>query len=255
MKDNCNNVFGICAHYGFSSLLKIYQEMGCQSRDSRPLHLAVANNHSEITKTLIDTEASLVNAVDFEGRTALHVASFYGHIDIVRMLLNRGANVDAVTSTSRSTPLHLATLSGHTEVVGTLLNAGADPKLTMNLRWETPFHPALRNDNVERVLCFLHADQYLPESAISTECLSGPDQDANPFVAVLCGIEGFGRETSDGWTALHLAAAFQHAMIAEHLISHGANVGVKTTNGTTPLELAQKYDHSSVKVFLAPGKL
>ncbi len=73
----------------------------------------------------------------------------------------------------------------------TLLNAGADPKLTMNLRWEISFHPASRKDNVERVLCFLHADQYLPARVISTECLSGPDQDANPFVAcavALCGI-------------------------------------------------------------------
>ncbi len=124
----------------------------------------------------------------------------------------------------------------------------------MNLRWEISFHPASRKDNVERVLCFLHADQYLPESVIPTECLSGPDH-ANSIVAVLCGIEGVERETSDGWTALHLAAAFQRAMIAGHLISHGANVDVKTSNGTTPLEMAQKHNHSSVEVSLAPSKL
>jgi len=164
-----NTIFGICAYYGFETLLKIYLEMGTdlnaksQPCGPRPLHLAVANNRLSATEILLNAGASVDDFIDIEGRTALHVASFDGYDEVVRLLLEHGAQPNAVTSTSRSTPLHLAALAGNADIVKNLLESGADSNIAMNLTWETPLQYGTRSDDVSKVVSLLRANQLKPE--------------------------------------------------------------------------------------------
>src|SRR5262245_22811407 len=69
-----------------------------------------------------------VNAIAYDGWTALHLAAFFGHFDAAVVLLDAGADVRAVSRNSlRNTPLHAATAGKHTEVALLLLERGADP--------------------------------------------------------------------------------------------------------------------------------
>ena len=59
---------------------------------------------------------------------------------------------------------------------------------------------------------------------------------------------GINAYSADGWTALHLAAFFGHAKIAELLIAHDADATAKSrnSNGNTPLHAALAANHKFV---------
>jgi ankyrin repeat protein len=54
--------------------------------------------------------------------------------------------------------------------------------------------------------------------------------------------------SADGWTPLHLAAFFGHTKVAEHLLSHDADVTARSRNpnGNTPLHAALAGNHKFV---------
>jgi ankyrin repeat protein len=54
-----------------------------------------------------------------------------------------------------------------------------------------------------------------------------------------------------GWTALHMAAQWNHPGIARLLIEKGANKAYLDGGGRTPLEIAQKYESRDVVNFLS----
>lgn len=62
------------------------------------------------------------------------------------------------------------------------------------------------------------------------------------------GAPGVNDYSADGWTALHLAAFFGHAKIAELLITHHADVLARSrnANGNTPLHAALAGNHTLV---------
>ena len=66
-----------------------------------------------------------VNAIAFESETALHLAAANGHHDVVRTLLSKGALVDAEDENS-CTPLMFAALGNHPHSVKELLQHGAN---------------------------------------------------------------------------------------------------------------------------------
>ncbi len=81
-------------------------------------------------RTLLDEDASVVNAWSADGFTPLHFAAFFGHPEAAKLLVERGADLDA-RSTNRdfaldAAPLHSAAAAGQLEVCRVLLDAGAD---------------------------------------------------------------------------------------------------------------------------------
>jgi ankyrin repeat protein len=69
-----------------------------------------------------------VNAVAYDGWTALHLAAFFGHFDAAEVLLDAGADVHAVSHNSlKNTPLHAAAAGKHSEVALLLIERGANP--------------------------------------------------------------------------------------------------------------------------------
>jgi ankyrin repeat protein len=83
-----------------------------------PLHSAVAGQHLEIAKLLLDHGAD-ANAVQADGFTPLHGAAENGDDDMVTLLLAYGANKTAQDSQGR-TPLDLAVAQGYEDTVALL---------------------------------------------------------------------------------------------------------------------------------------
>jgi ankyrin repeat protein len=61
------------------------------------LHLAVGQNHKELTEALLKDGAD-VNASTTDDLTPLHMAAQNGNIDIATLLLDKGANINPVDS-------------------------------------------------------------------------------------------------------------------------------------------------------------
>ena len=64
------------------------------STGDTPLHLAVANNHSDVVKIFLGYDEVDVNKQDRQGRTAVYIASYYGYSHILKLLIDKNAKTD-----------------------------------------------------------------------------------------------------------------------------------------------------------------
>lgn len=76
-----------------------------------PLHAAVANQHLEIARMLLE-HGAWVNAVQQDSFTPLHGAAQNGQIELIRLLLDYGADPHLRTADGR-TSLDMAEAAGH----------------------------------------------------------------------------------------------------------------------------------------------
>jgi ankyrin repeat protein len=119
---------GLAAYFGQTEtvkyLLKAGADVNSSSKNSfgvTPLQSAVAGNHLEITRILLEAGAS-PNVRERSGDTPLHAAVQNGNVEIVRCLIFGGANVESINEKSEK-PIDLALKSGQHEIVS-LLKAG-----------------------------------------------------------------------------------------------------------------------------------
>ena len=222
-----NGILRECARYGFTELCTIYVEMGAdlderdESSGLPPLAIALYKQHWTTAAMLIERGASLIfdDNYNVEKASFLHHASACGRNDIVELLLKHGADPNAMTITSE-TPLHWAATLGQSKAIEILLRAGSDANSATQLTKERPVHFA----------SMLNCKEALQS---------------------LLGSADVKAQSSEGWTALHYAAAYGHIEIVEILISRGAEIDAETySSGTTPLVLASKYGHESVESIL-----
>lgn len=79
-----------------------------------PLHTALNNNHSDISKMLIEAGAN-VNIKQHGGFTPLHFAAQHGNIDLIIILLELGAEVTTLNDAGESAA-DLAAKKGYREI-------------------------------------------------------------------------------------------------------------------------------------------
>lgn len=91
---------------------------------TRPLHIAAAFGHIEITRSLIEHGAA-VDGVDDQLRTPLHFAAKYGQTQVIEVLVHSSANVNAL-DTHLESPCMLAASYGFLEAIQALIEGGAD---------------------------------------------------------------------------------------------------------------------------------
>ncbi|KAH9069639.1 hypothetical protein EDB83DRAFT_2582967 [Lactarius deliciosus] len=104
-------------------LLDIGADANAQKNDhTTPLHLAAANGHLEVVRTLLEHGVDLSVATTADNRTPLHEASRGGHVDIVRLLIKNGA--DASSDLNRL--LRLASTSRSVKTVQLFIQLGGD---------------------------------------------------------------------------------------------------------------------------------
>jgi ankyrin repeat protein len=107
----------------------------------REMFKAAKSGNTERVRTLLATDADLVNARDTDGSTPLHCAAWKGHPEVVALLLKAGANVNAQNSNGHwgTTALHAAAHANQAAVAQLLIEHGADVN-ARDLSGKTPMH-------------------------------------------------------------------------------------------------------------------
>ena len=167
-----------------------------------------------------------VNARQPDGATALHWAAYADDAETTALLIRAGANVNVANDHGVS-PFAIAARQGNANILGQLMKAGADPndKLNEVNSGETPLMHAARSGSAEAVRLLIFA-----------------------------GARVNARESWNGQTALHWAAAEGQGAIVETLIEGGADVRQRSNAGSTPFMFAvREGDVRSVRAFLAAG--
>lgn len=157
-------------------------------------------------------DKNLVNAYDYDGRTALSIAIKTNSVEIIEILLKNGALPDIVERETCTSPLLLSVNMGLHPAIKMLLASGASVNLC-DSRCITPLMIAsYRDDNITvNMLCHTFAD------------LNAQDE--------------------NGWTALHYAAYGNASKCILMLLSDGANRNIRDKNERKPIHIARYMKH------------
>lgn len=123
-------------------------------RGGTPLHWSISR---EVIEALADKNCD-INALNFDGRTALHIMVLRGRLECVVALLSIGAE-HSIKDNEGNTPLHLAVKQTNISIVQALIVFGADLEAKDN-NGCTPRHVLpneMKNNDFDRILYVLHA--------------------------------------------------------------------------------------------------
>ncbi len=182
------------------------------------LQLAALAGFADCVKVMIQNGAD-VNAVDYDGLTALLRAAWHGLVDVAKVLIKSGADVNAVTEFRKETALHMAAEYGHIDVVKVLIQNGADVNAVNESNW-TALHYASRDGH-----------------ATVAKVLIQNGADVNAVTTMKS-------------TALHYAAQYNRFDIAKVLLQNGADVNAVDRNESTALHFATHEETVTVNLYI-----
>lgn len=127
-------------------------------KGSRLLKAAAHGNH-EVCRTLVDSDASLINFVDEDGMTAMHHAAKAGYVETVEALLELQFDDEARDRKGR-TVLHVSAAEGQSEVIELLVDIGCDVdvRAEQSVKEWTPLMFAAAAGHTDAMGIFLHAN-------------------------------------------------------------------------------------------------
>ena len=124
---------------------------------------ASMGGHKDVVEWIVQVKMCDVNAVCFEGRTALHHAVLSTSHDIMRLLLANGAEVNTISCTGRS-PLGSALRRQDFTAINMLIEAGAKVHTT-GVYNMTPCYTAVEKPAPESVDWLMGSPQWQAMSA------------------------------------------------------------------------------------------
>ncbi|CAH0729964.1 unnamed protein product, partial [Brenthis ino] len=147
-----NTIPGIVGDVLQDNQPKLFQQD--MKRGGTPLHWSISR---EVIEALADKNCD-INALNFDGRTALHIMVLRGRLECVVALLSIGAE-HSIKDNEGNTPLHLAVKQTNISIVQALIVFGADLEAKDN-SGGTPRHVLpkdMKNNDFDRILYVLHA--------------------------------------------------------------------------------------------------
>ena len=257
------------ARYGHARVVAQLMENGADllrlTSDGRTsVFLAAQSGHVAVIKLILESfdkddsadgrqrKKRFVDAANaLNGRTALMNAAMYGHTEATEMLLDAGADAEKKDSDGE-TALTLACADGHEQTARTLLSRGADINAP-GYKGCTPLMAACYygHQAVARALLTLGAKVDAVDEGGSTAlmrvCGYEQEDDWGIFdILVKAGAPIGKARSSDGSTALHIAAEAPHDDATTFLLKAGADPNVRRKDGHTPLTIAAQNGFESI---------
>jgi ankyrin repeat protein len=255
-------------------VVRLLLERGAEVNDGESVHHSAELNHRECLDLLLERGADLSTEHPQWKKTVLY---FLAEIDArpegVQWLLEHGANPNVVSGDQKETPLHQAALKGNLALVDSLLKHGADPNAA-RADGRTSYVLAVRSgsENIAERLraagaradSLTDADEFLSACMRADEAaaravlakapqllasltpedknlmLQAASRDRMDVLRLMISL-GFDPGTRDTWgsTALHTAAWWGKAAMAQELIRLGAPINVLDGHyGASPLGFA-----------------
>ena len=208
----------------------------------------------DIIKQLVEAGAS-VNAKDAGGQTALHAAAESQNVDVVQYLLEHNASVDIASDFQAKTPLaNACTISKYPQVIRTLIAAGSDVG-NLGILGQRPLYEAILNPFIGREAvqilidagADLRQDYYMivatTEGSCSTmETLHKHGAPTDPGVAYKSALHAACKRTS---------VSVDRVLM---LLAWGADVNRICPYGGRPLEFAcQDFQLEKIRVLMGWG--
>ena len=202
--------------------------VGQHAADITPLHLASANGHLEVVRTLLDYGSDSSCTIQ-SSYNALHVACVYGHIEIVRELYARkpldGKGV---------TLLHIACRFGHLSIVRYLIN-----------------YVDIIQFLVSQNECILNSiDIYCKINPLYILCMYGNLDCVTVILQSLNSMQSLIHD-QNGSNIVHFACVGGNLAVVKYIVVYCRGMmHCSNHSGNTPLHLACMYGHIDVVKYL-----
>lgn len=212
------------------------------TQQKTPLIAAVEQGHDDCAALLLQNPYTLLDAVDFEGKTALRHACETNASYLVKLLVEKGANPNPRTHIDQTTPLMAASSKGYLDIIKILLD---HPDIRVNatdhgdrtaLYYACP-HPAIVELLLKKGASVSHVDR-LGKTATMRAAQIGAVQVLKLF---LNHEHNINRIDNDGHTALAYACLGGHDPAVQMLLDNGADPYIADDDDATPIMLAVKF--------------
>ncbi|KAG8441939.1 hypothetical protein GDO86_010936 [Hymenochirus boettgeri] len=232
-----------------------------------PLHAAVQLFHNSIVEVLIQHCKTNINLEGDLGNTAVLLACYKDNDKALRLLLNYGARLCKKNKLG-CYPIHMTVFVGSLKCMDIVLKKGAEDGCSIedhinftNNEKTSPLHVAVQNGNLEVVkACISYGAKIDLKQADSATALHfAATQGATEIVKFMVSSYKGDKNIVDlpdgnNETPLHKSVLFDHAELAEYLLSMGANIDSVDKESRTPLLLATSCSAwKTVNLFLSKG--
>jgi len=240
---------------------------GCDVNASRddedfsfPLIMCAARNYVPEVEMLLEHGAD-VNQCGTSQAPALLFAAYFGRQEAVETLLKHGAEINKQTVTGWS-PLMSASQQGHIGAVRMLMDRNADVNLTSTDNRTALMSAAhMGHQDICALLCEDETCNMNTQNQAGKTALMIAAQESRGdivhFLLTKIGTPGRGRgadmvnkHTSDGWSALSLAAVCGSVPSVQALMEAHADVNARTRDGWTPLMTAVRKNYADICALL-----
>ncbi|XP_060920300.1 transient receptor potential cation channel subfamily A member 1b [Labrus mixtus] len=216
-----------------------------------PLHLAVSLGHNNLVELLLTYNATDCNLQGDLGNTPLILACSINNCEALSMLITHGARLCQQNKLGHF-PIHAAAFAGAKKAMEVVLNAGGkighETEAHINYidkSKSSPLHLAVRGGNIEAIgLCIamgakIDQQQNDRSTPLHLACTQGATEVVKLMLSSIDQVEDIINLTDGAnQTPLHRATIFDHAELAEYLISLGADLNCFDCKGNSPLLLA-----------------
>ncbi|CAL8311470.1 unnamed protein product [Merluccius merluccius] len=216
-----------------------------------PLHLAISHGHNELVELLVSYSATDCNLKGDLGNTPVMLACSINNCEALSILLQSGGRLCSQNKLGHFA-IHAAAFSGATRSMEVILKVGEElghPMEThinfLDKSKSSPLHLAVRGGNIEAIRLCIRTGARVDQQQLdlSTPLHLACTQGAIEAVKMMLSSYGHVADIinlTDGacQTPLHRASIFDHAELADYLISMGADVNSVDCSGNTPLLLA-----------------
>uniref|UniRef100_A0A665VPP9 Ion transport domain-containing protein n=1 Tax=Echeneis naucrates TaxID=173247 RepID=A0A665VPP9_ECHNA len=219
-----------------------------------PLHLAVTCQHNSLVELLVSYSSTDCNLEGDLGNSPLILASSINNCEALSILIKHGGRLCKQNKLGHF-PIHAAAFAGAKKAMEVILKAGEEcgHSYTAHINYidksrSSPLHLAVRGGNIEAIcLCLstgakVDQQQNDKSTPLHLACTQGATDVVKLMLSTYEQVEDV-INLADGacQTPLHRAAIFDHAELAEYLISlvnKGADLNSTDCKGNTPLLLA-----------------